>query len=118
MTASQHQSWPPILIDEDFPRSVANAIAHDPRAAHVVITVDEPWRGDPDVHQVARVVQMGGVLISHNRTERARFRRYLEAERGRTQPLPANPAATSVLLLPHDPSEERLQMRTTLLLDW
>ena len=69
--------------------------------------------------QVARAVQMmGSVLVSHNRTERARFRRYLEAERGRTQPPPANPATTSVLLLPYDPSAERLQTRTALLLDW
>jgi hypothetical protein len=70
------------------------------------------------VDQVARAVQMGGVLVSHNRTERARFRRYLEAERDRTQPLPANPAATSMLLPPHDLSEERRRTRTTLLLGW
>jgi hypothetical protein len=106
------------LIDEDFPRDVGYALARDPRAQRVVLTVDAAWRGEPDVDQVARAVRMGGVLISHNRTERARFRRYLEAERGRTQPLPVNPATTSVLLLPHDPSEERLRTRTTLLLDW
>ena len=106
------------MIDEDFPRDVGYALARDPRAQRVVLTVDAAWRGEPDVDQVARAVRMGGVLISHNRTERARFRRYLEAERGRTQPLPVNPAATSVLLLPHDSSEERLRTRTTLLLDW
>jgi hypothetical protein len=107
------------LIDEDFPRDVAYALARDPRALRVIVTVDEAgWPGAPDVHQVARVVQMGGVLISHNRTDRARFRRYIEAQRRSPRSLPADPAASCVLLLPHDPSEGRLLMRTAMLLDW
>ena len=112
------RSWPPILIDEDFPRNVADILAHDVRALRVLITVDETWRGDPDVNQVARAAQMGGVLISHNRKDRARFRRYVQAQRGRNRPLPVDPVATSVLLLPHDASEGRLLIRTAMLLDW
>jgi len=107
------------LIDEDFPRDVAYALARDPRALNVRITVDEAgWAGAPDVSQVARVVQLGGVLISHNRTERAHFRRYVEAQRAHRPYLATDPATCSVLLLRHDPSEGRLLMRTAMLLDW
>jgi hypothetical protein len=60
---------------------------------------------------------MGGVLISHNRKDRARFERHVQAQRGRNRPLPADPAATSVLL-PHDASEGHLLIRTAMLLDW
>ena len=48
---------------------------------------------------------MGGVLISRNRTERLRFRRYVEAQRDTPAP---NQAASDALLL----------LRTTLLLEW
>jgi len=107
------------LFDEDFPRLVARALAHDPRAQNVVITIDVVgWRGASDELQVARAANMGGVLISHNRTDRARFQKYVQAQRGGTRPPPADPAVSSVLLLPHDLSEERLLMRTAMLLDW
>lgn len=118
------RSWPPILFDEDFPVPVARALARDPRALHVVITADEvAWRGASDERQVARAVDLGAVLITPNRTERRRFRRYIEVERARRRPGGrVDPAATSVLLLPrHDTSrdaETRLLLRTTLLLEW
>ncbi len=37
------RSWPPILIDEDFPRTVADTLAHDLRALRVVITARSRW---------------------------------------------------------------------------
>jgi len=111
------------LIDEDFPRLVGRALAHDPRAANVVITVDVVgWRGASDELQVARAVDMGGVLITRNRTERARFQRYIETQRTTRGPNDENAAAASVLLLPRHASthatDARLLLRTTLLLEW
>jgi hypothetical protein len=97
------------LVDEDFPRRVARALAHDPRAWQVVITVDE--------RQITRAAAMGGVLISHTRTDRARFRQYVAAQRAR-RPAGESAAAASVLLLPVDASETRLLLRTTLVLEW
>ena len=111
--------WPPIVIDEDFPRDVAYALARHPRAVRVVVTVDEAsWRGAPDQAQVLRAFALNGILISHNRRQRAQFRSYVERERAyRPADVVNDPTATSVLLLPPDTSEERLLLRTTLLIE-
>ena len=63
---------------------------------------------------------MSGILVSRNRTQRARFREYVEAHRAAK---PNEAAATaSVLLLPRHASthatDTLLLLRTTLLLEW
>ena len=103
---------------------MAHALRNDPRALHVIITTDEPsWRGAPDQLQVARAIDMGGVLITRNRTQRAQFRRDVEAERAKRRPDGLmDPATTSVLLLPRHAStstaDARLLLHTTLLIEW
>jgi len=89
----------------------------------VIITVDvASWRGASDELQVARAIDIGGVLISRNRTERLRFRRYVEAQRDTPAPNQAAAAACSVLLLSRHASthasDALLLLRTTLLLEW
>jgi hypothetical protein len=89
----------------------------------VVITSDVAgWRGAPDELQVARAIDLGGVLVSRNRTERRRFRRYVEAQRATRGPDDAAAAAASVLLLPRHASTHAtdavLLLRTTILLEW
>jgi hypothetical protein len=107
------------LIDEDFPRDVAQALAGDARATSVVIAVDEGWQGDSDAKQVNRAFDIGGVLISHNHREHQQFGAFVERERAsRGSDWLFNPAKTSVLFLWHDASKGRLLMRTAMLLDW
>ena len=99
---------------------MARALAADPHAVDVRITTEiAAWRGAPDELQVRRAVALGGVLISHNHRQRRQFRTFVEAERaGRSAHPLADPAASSVLLLPRDTSNTRLLLRTTMLLDW
>ena len=64
---------------------------------------------------------MSGILVSRNRTQRARFREYVEAHRA-ARPNDEAAAAASVLLLPRHASthatDALLLLRTTLLLEW
>ena len=55
---------------------MAHALINDPRARldNVVILTDEHrWRGSSDAIQVGRVIDLGGILISHNQKDRPGF---------------------------------------------
>ena len=100
-------SRPPVVADEDFPVPVAEAL--NSRGFDVVAAVNLPPRGLADDDQLRRATRMGRVFISHNRRDFVRvaheFRRRGEAHAG-------------MLLLPRDVSEDRLLLRTAMLLDW
>lgn len=104
-------TWPPILVDEDFPAAVARAL-RERGSSLVEITAEGARRGASDVEQVARAAHLNGVLVSHNQNQRGRFREYVRAWRARGN------NGVCVLFLPHDPDPGRLELRTALLLDW
>lgn len=100
-------SRPPVVVDEDYPLPVAEALRS--RGFDVLAAVEMPPRGLADDEQLRRAARMGRVLVSHNRRDFVRvardFRRRGEAHAG-------------VVLLPRDVSEARLLLRTAMLLDW
>jgi len=55
---------------------------------------------------------LGGVVVSHNQRDRARFQAHVQAWRQRGND------TLCVLFLPRDPSDDRLLLRTLLLLAW
>jgi predicted nuclease of predicted toxin-antitoxin system len=97
----------PIIVDEDFPLPVARALRE--RGFSVVAAVELPPRGLADIDQLRRAARMGWVLVSHNRRDFIRLAHELR-QRGE--------AHSGVVLLPRDLSEERLTLRTAMLLEW
>jgi hypothetical protein len=79
------------------------------RGFSVVAAVETPPRGLADVEQLRRAARMGRVFVSHNRRDfvglAREFRRRGEEHLG-------------VVLPPRDLSDERLLLRTAMLLDW
>jgi predicted nuclease of predicted toxin-antitoxin system len=100
-------SHPPIIVDEDFPLPVARALRE--RGFSVVAAVELPPRALPDIEQLRRAARMGWILVSHNRRD---FIRLAHDFRQRGE------AYAGVVLLPRDLSEERLLLRTAMLLEW
>jgi hypothetical protein len=100
-------SHPPIIVDEDFPLPVARALRE--RGFSVLAAVERPPRGLADIDQLRRAARMGSVLVSHNRRDFSRLAHELR-ERGE--------ALAGVVLLPRDVSEERLLLRTAMMLEW
>lgn len=100
-------SHPPIIVDEDFPLSVARALRE--RGFSVIAAVELPPRGLADIDQLRRAARMGLIFVSHNRRDFLRlahdFRQRGEAHAG-------------VVLLPRDLSTGRLLLRTAMLLEW
>jgi predicted nuclease of predicted toxin-antitoxin system len=100
-------SHPPIIVDEDFPLPVARALRE--RGFSVVAAVELPPRALPDIEQLRRAARMGWILVSHNRRDFIRLAHDFR-QRGETH--------AGVVLLPRDLSEERLLLRTAMLLEW
>jgi hypothetical protein len=98
---------PPIIVDEDFPSPVAQALRA--RGFSVLAAVELPPRGLADIDQLRRVARLGRIFISHNRLD---FIRLVHDFRRRGEP------HAGVVVLPRDPSDERLTLRTAMLLDW
>ena len=96
-------SPPPIIVDEDFPLPVAEALRE--RGFSVVAAVQLPPRGLADVEQLRRARGRGWVLVSHNRRD---FIRLGHDFRQRGEP------HAGVVLLPRDLSSERLLLRTAM----
>jgi hypothetical protein len=100
-------SRPPVIVDEDYPLPVAEALRA--RGFSVVAAVELPPRGLADDEQLRRAARVGCVLVSHNRRDFIRlgheFRQRGEVHAG-------------VVLLPRDESTHRLLLRTAMLLDW
>ena len=96
-----------MIIDEDFPLSIAAALRE--RGFAIIAAVETPPRGINDDEQLRRAARMGRILVSHNRRDLVRvaheFRRRGERHLG-------------VVLLPRDRSRERLLLRTAMALDW
>jgi hypothetical protein len=78
----------------------------------IEIAAEGPHRGADDPAVVDRAAARGGVLVSHNQRDRLRFRAHV-----RTWRLRGNDTLC-VLLLPRDADDDRLMLRTLLLLDW
>jgi hypothetical protein len=102
---------PPVLTDEDFPVPVARALRQRGRWP-VEIVAEGPLRGAADRTILDHAAELGGVLVSHNRRDRARFRAHVRVWRRRGN------YTLSVLLLPRDLDDDRLLLRTELILDW
>jgi len=100
-------SRPPIIVDEDFPLPVAEALRE--RGFPVVAAVELPPRGLADIDQLRRAASMGWILVSHNRRD---FIRLAHEFRQRGEP------HAGIVLLPRDLSPERLMLRAAMLLDW
>ena len=100
-------SSPPIVVDEDFPLPVVEALRE--RGFSVFAAVELPPRGLADAEQLRRAASMGWVLVSHNRRDFIRLSHEFR-ERGE--------AHAGIVLLPRDLSPERLLLRTAMLLDW
>lgn len=97
----------PVIIDEDFSRSVALALRE--RGFALVAAVETPPRGINDDEQLRRAAQMGRILVSHNRRHFVRVAHELRQRGG---------GHFGVILLPSDRSDERLLLRTAMALDW
>jgi hypothetical protein len=100
-------SRPPVLVDEDFPLPVAEALRK--RGFSVIAAVETPPRSLSDEDQLRRATAQGCVLVSHNRRDFVRV-----AHRFRLRDEPQG----GVVLPPRDISQERLLLRTAMLLDW
>ena len=96
-----------VVVDEDFSLPVARALRD--RGFSVVAAVELPPRGLADVDQLRRASRLGRILVSHNRRD---FIRLVHQFRERGE------AHAGVVLLPRDLSEDRLLLRTAMLLDW
>ena len=100
-------SRPAVIVDEDFPLPVAEGLRT--RGFSVIAAVETPPRGLTDDEQLRRAARMGRLLIWHSRRHfvgvAREFRRRGEEHLG-------------VVLPPRDISEERLLLRTAMLLDW
>lgn len=113
-------TWPHHHIDGEFPLVVATAL-RTRRLPVVELVVELPLRGSRDQAVVDYAATLGSatsdttsgnVLVSHNQRERSLFRRYVQAWRRRGN------QTLSVLFLPRDADDERLLLRTLLLLTW
>lgn len=105
-------TWPPVLTtDEDYPVPVARALREWGQSL-VEIVAEGPLRGADDRVLVDRAAGLGSVLVSHNQRDRAKFRAYARAWRQRGND------TLCVLFLPRDLDDDRLLLRTRLLLDW
>lgn len=71
--------------------------------------MEVPPRGLADIDQLRRAARMGSVLVSHNRRDFIRLVHQFR-ERGEVH--------AGVVLLPRDLSDERLTLRTAMLLEW
>lgn len=100
-------SRPPIIVDEDFPLPVARALRE--RGFSVVAAVELPPRGLADSDQLRRAARMGWVLVSHNRRDFIRLAHQFRED---------GEEHAGVVLLPRDMSDERLTLRTAMLLEW
>jgi hypothetical protein len=78
----------------------------------VELAVEGPLRGSDDQAVVARAAATGSVLLSHNQRERGKFSAYVREWRRRGN------RVLSVLFLPRDADDERLLLRTLLVLTW
>ena len=97
----------PVYADEDFPLPIAEALRK--RGFSVVAAVETPPRGLSDDEQLRRAAAMGCILLSHNRRDFVRVAHEFD-RRGERH--------AGVVLLPRDVSNERLLLRTAMLLDW
>jgi hypothetical protein len=111
VTPSAWPTSPAVIVDEDFPTPVARLL-RERLAAPVELVAGGALSGAHDEALVAHAASRGGVIISHNRRDRARFREYVRAWRERGND------TVSVLLLPRDVDDERLLLRTLLLVAW
>ena len=103
-------SWPPVLIDEDFPAPVAHALTE--YGLSVSLVAGSPLSSAGDAEVLAHAAAVGRVLVSHNQRDRARFREYVRSSRRRGN------STVCALFLPRDLDDRRLRLRTMLLLAW
>ena len=111
MTAPDRSVLPAVVIDEDFPAPVALRLRERLGTA-VEHVAGSALSGAHDATLVAYTASCGGMLVSHNRRDRSRFRAYVRAWRDEGND------TVSVLLLPRDLDDERLLLRTLLLVAW
>ena len=111
MTPSAATPLSAVIVDEDFPSPVALQLRQQLEVS-VELVASGTLSGADDATLVAHAASRGGVIISHNRRDRARFRGYVREWRARGND------TVSVLLLPRDQDDERLLLRTRLLVTW